>query len=351
MKKRWILAVYSAQDEEKAQLYRTVFEEHGYGWETDLKEQTLLLADAVLFLCRDDLFDDNRISDAFAFCLHRQIPVILAEKGTVSYMPDYTEEAEVYDASVLSFDDLAELLKEEPVQSEPPVVRRHTNRLAVLFAVLAFLGALWMIVRISPSVMPAEPAVSEVNLSDQYGDAVVQVWSIGSFGDRVYRGSGFAVSRNGDILTNAHVVDHPSSRYCIVYMDHVYNAEVTAVSGQTDLALLKTDQPVSSVLHFRSAAPEKNTPVFVIGYPEDQGKTVTEGIYDGTAFISDTADYEVIRVSLRQGNSGSPVCTYDGSVIGVASAVSTADQETGLMIPAEDCMVFLKDHVFLEEQP
>ena len=349
--KKWILAVYAGEDYEKSILYRTAFEMNGYGWETEVTDQTLILAAAVLFICRPGLFDDPARKEIYETCTRRNIPVILAEKRLLreGELPDEGETA--LDASMLSFDDLKEYLKEETAEEPQPKESKFFNYLSLVMIILVLLGMFWFVVRISPSadVSSAEP-VSQIQPEQNFGDAVVQVWSIGSFGNKVYRGSGFAVSTAGDIVTNAHVVDHPSSRYSVVYLDHVYNAEVSAVSRETDLALLKIDHGTDKFLRFSTQATEKNTPVYVIGYPESQGKTVTAGLYDGRTFPGTQTDYEIIITGLKQGNSGSPVCTNDGGVIGVASAVSADNEEIGLMIPAKECISFLKNYVFLEER-
>ena len=52
---------------------------------------------------------------------------------------------------------------------------------------------------------------------------------------------------------------------------------------------------------------------------------------------------------LEKGISGSPVVNEDMEAVGIASAVSLADENLSYMVPSEIAVEFLKDQIFLEK--
>ncbi|MCR5793981.1 MAG: serine protease [Solobacterium sp.] len=341
--KKQIGFLYTREDEQEICFYRQVFSKQGYRPLNDLKD--LYLCDAVLFLCNEGMADDPVCREALDTCLKRDIPVILAHSGRLPAEYDGIRER-AYDAAEISFDDLKQILypKEE---KKKPENERLMNRLSALFVFLLVTAAVLLIVFMSPGKDSRTRNMEEI-LLERYGDACVQVWSIGSFEDAVYRGSGFAVSADGYIVTNAHVIDHPSSRCRVIIGEKAYTAEVEAVSAENDIALLKADAHLPAVLQFSSEDTAEGTDVYTIGYPENDGRTAVSGTYDGTRVRSEAGvTYEVICCRLRQGSSGSPVMTEDGGVIGIAAATSTEHEGTGLIIPKDICTGFLKEYIFI----
>lgn len=336
--------VYRSEDEQEISLYRQVFSKKGYREIRDRKE--LYLCDAVLFLCREDLFFDPDCRKALDTCLRRDIPVILAKAGSLpAGYEDILNNA--YDASKISFDELERDLYPPKKKTKP----EDSQLISRIFAFVLFflvLAGIALIAILSPAGENSTAQDMQETILKRYENTCVQVWAIGSFDDAVYRGSGFAVSTDGYIVTNAHVIDHPSSRYKIVIKDRAYAAEVEAVYAEKDLALLKTDEHLSDILRFNSEDIKKGTDIYTIGYPENDGLTLINGAYEGTRVTFDSGiTYEVISCRLKKGCSGSPVMTHDGSVIGIASAVSTDDEDTGLIIPADICIAFLQEYIFI----
>ena len=342
--KKQVAFIYTVEDEQEICLYRQVFSERGY---TEIKDhKDLYLCDAVLFLCRAELSDDPRCREALDTCLKRDIPVILARSGSLPAEYGSIRDR-AYDAAKISFDDLRRCLQAKEGKKKPEN-ERFINRLSAVFIFLFVIAGIFLIALMSPrKESPAAKSAEEIIL-ERYGDACVQVWSIGSFEDAVYRGSGFAVSADGYIVTNAHVIDHPSSRYRVIVGNKTYTADVEAVSAKNDIALLKTDAHLPAVMHFCSGDTDEGETVFAIGYPENDGRTAVSGTYDGTRVTFGTGiTYEVICCPLRQGNSGSPVLNEEGGVIGIAAAVSTDHPGTSLIIPKDICTEFLREYIFM----
>lgn len=139
-------------------------------------------------------------------------------------------------------------------------------------------------------------------------------------------GSGFLVSQDGLIITNAHVVDGSPSVVTVVFKDgRQVPADVVGFAmGGTDLAAVKIQNrknlPALSLA--RSGSAKVGYRTFAIGSPldADNRDTCTQGSIsrirkDGTIQHSAT---------INPGNSGGPLLNAQGEVIGINTAVATA---------------------------
>jgi S1-C subfamily serine protease len=141
-------------------------------------------------------------------------------------------------------------------------------------------------------------------------------------GDGVY-GSGIVlVPRRGIILTNLHVVEEMRAPRITYYDGHVGVARVLETDKALDLALLEgspisgTPSVVGDAIDLRPAQA-----LYAIGSPRKLGFTVSRGIVsyvgrpmDGTRFIQ-------TDLPINEGNSGGPVLTARGEVVGVMSFI------------------------------
>jgi len=126
-------------------------------------------------------------------------------------------------------------------------------------------------------------------------------------------GSGFLVGP-GRILTAAHVVDGAVS-VAIVQNGVVVPATVVGVDVGQDLAMLSTRIMDGHVFTMASSVPAAGTAIAVVGHPLGEPLTITEGNVS-------RVDEELwpnlqLDVSASPGNSGGPVVTVDGSVVGI----------------------------------
>lgn len=346
----WITVIYNEERAQEASFYQRAFQERGYRWITDTAKDTLLLSDAAVFIWSEGLRADPHAQELLSLCRERKIPVLFVHYE-LSGLP---ADDQIMDAGKTSFEDFERALEE--IRSFPKVKRdREKDRRQNIFAaVLVFIAAAFLIGFLSKLLPPVSSAVSAEPVSEseeilsKYGNSVVQVWTIGSFGDSVFRGTGFAVTEDGYIVTNAHVVDHPSSRYRIVAGQEAMEAELTAVSEEQDIALLKVSGYFPQYLSFDDGEKEYGYILYAVGYPENKRKTAAEGYYLKERIENGKGRYEVIVMDLKPGNSGSPVIGRDGKVAGIASAVSKDNEEIGFMVPADVCMEFLKDKIFLK---
>jgi S1-C subfamily serine protease len=163
-------------------------------------------------------------------------------------------------------------------------------------------------------------------------------------------GSGFVYSRDGLIVTNAHVVPKGTSQITVIFANgdrvkgHVYSSNPGA-----DLALVKVDgyaklpPPVEFADSSRLQAGQW---AIAIGEPLALQKSVSVGVVSG--FNRDQPipdDNQQVRLfkgllqtsaPINRGNSGGPLVDYDGRVIGVnqSTANPAAAQGIGFAIPS-----------------
>ena len=136
-------------------------------------------------------------------------------------------------------------------------------------------------------------------------------------------GSGFAVSSNGHVITNHHVIDG-CQNVKIHHNGKSFSATVVTYDPQNDLALLKGDFRPSTVLSLSTNSPELLQDVYVAGYPFGRnvstGVKVTKGIISSLTGIGNNFSNIQIDAALQPGNSGGPIIDDKGNVVGVAVA-------------------------------
>ena len=139
-------------------------------------------------------------------------------------------------------------------------------------------------------------------------------------------GSGFIISKDGFILTNAHVVagsDEVTVRLADAKQE--YKAKVVGIDKRTDIALLKVDAKNLPVA--RLGTSEKLEPgdwVAAIGSPFGFANTITAGIVSAKErSLPDEMYVPFIQtdVAVNPGNSGGPLLNLAGEVVGVNSMI------------------------------
>lgn len=154
-------------------------------------------------------------------------------------------------------------------------------------------------------------------------------------------GSGFIISANGEILTNAHVVDGADTVTVILKDGRSFQGKVMGADPVTDVAVVKiqaNDLPVVAVGNSDQIKPGEWA--IAIGNPLGLDNTVTQGIISATGRSSSEIGVPDKRIEFIQtdaainpGNSGGPLLNQRGEVIGMNTAIIQGAQGLGFSIP------------------
>jgi serine protease Do len=138
-------------------------------------------------------------------------------------------------------------------------------------------------------------------------------------------GSGFIISNDGYVLTNAHVVAKATGVTVKLSDKREFKAKVVGIDPETDVAILKIDAKQLPVV--KIGDPNKMKPgnwVLAIGSPFGLENTITHGIISALSRdISDDKYVPFIQtdVPINPGNSGGPLINLKGEVIGVNAQI------------------------------
>ncbi|OGA23396.1 MAG: protease Do [Betaproteobacteria bacterium RIFCSPLOWO2_02_FULL_67_26] len=138
-------------------------------------------------------------------------------------------------------------------------------------------------------------------------------------------GSGFIISQDGYILTNAHVVDTADEITVKLTDKREFKAKVIGADRRTDIALIKID--ASGLPAVRFGDPGKlrvGEWVLAIGSPFGFENTVTAGIVSAKGRSLPQENYVPFiqtDVAVNPGNSGGPLFNLRGEVVGVNSQI------------------------------
>ena len=178
-----------------------------------------------------------------------------------------------------------------------------------------------------PDVVRAEQSVVKIQSANRCGRGI--------------EGSGFLFAPDR-VMTNAHVVagvDQPT----IEIGGNAVEGTVVYYDPDVDVAVIAVESGEVTALPFDLEV-EPKAGVAILGYPEDGPYDVQPGrvrseqrlrspnIYGDGAVIRDVLS---LRGSVRPGNSGGPVVSSGGDVVGVVFAASLTDSDTGYALTAE----------------
>ena len=165
------------------------------------------------------------------------------------------------------------------------------------------------------------------------------------------QGSGFVVSADGYIITNAHVVEN-AEIVTVRFTDRrEYKAKVVGTDKQSDIAVLKVDgKSLPTVKLGKSKEANVGEWVVAIGSPFGFENSVSAGIVSAKGRSLPDASYtQFIQtdVAVNPGNSGGPLVNLAGEVIGINSQIysrSGGVQGLSFAIPIETALS-VKDQI------
>ena len=188
------------------------------------------------------------------------------------------------------------------------------------------------------TVMPTS-GIGAVNNLQDVQKATIQIESVGTFVDpqegvvmnAAGRGSGFIIDPTGIAVTNNHVVT--GSALIKVWVNgesNPRNAQIIGVSECSDLAVIKIEGGNFSYLDWYNHSPTVGLEVYTAGFPLGEPQfSMTKGIIskinaDGQtnwASLDHTLSHDATQ---NPGNSGGPLVTADGKVVGITYAGAKA---------------------------
>ncbi len=141
------------------------------------------------------------------------------------------------------------------------------------------------------------------------------------------RGSGFIISEDGYVLTNAHVVSDAGAISVRLTDKREFKAKIIGTDKRTDLALLKIEaRGLPKIVQGNSNALKVGEWVIAIGSPFGFDSSVTAGIVSakGRSLPHESfIPFIQTDVAINPGNSGGPLFNMKGEVVGINSQIYT----------------------------
>jgi serine protease Do len=171
---------------------------------------------------------------------------------------------------------------------------------------------------------PADPGDSDDPLSQFFRHYQLPAPGRGAAPPSHGIGSGFIVSSDGYVLTNAHVVDDASEVTVKLTDRREFVAKVIGVDKRSDVALIKIAATGLPTVRFGDSSRLKPGQwVVAIGSPFGFENSVTAGVVSATARPLDENYVPFIQTdaAVNPGNSGGPLFNVDGQVIGINAQI------------------------------
>jgi S1-C subfamily serine protease len=245
------------------------------------------------------------------------------------------------------------------------------KRLGAFVALLVCLG---LIIGCGSNSSDSGPASESDSAASQQPEVVVEASSPGFDATRVYNeaspgvvtirsvfggsagaaeGSGFVLDKNGEIVTNAHVVTddssgerEPAKEVFVEFPDHdVLDAEIVGFDPFADVALLQVE-PDGFALHPLQLGNDHDLrvgqPVAAIGSPFGEQQSLSVGVVSATdRSVQSLTQFEIsgaiqTDASINPGNSGGPLLDAGARVIGINQQIETesgANDGVGFAVP------------------
>jgi serine protease Do len=184
-----------------------------------------------------------------------------------------------------------------------------------------------LVARVKPAVVSI---TTQMKLQAAGDDGDAQQMPLGVRPQRPHkveaRGSGFIVDADGTVVTNNHVVKDATSVSVTLDDGTELPAKIVGRDTRSDLAVLKVDagKPLPHIQLGDSGSVKVGEWVLAMGNPFGLGGTVTAGIVSALGRDIGSGPYDSflqVDAPINRGNSGGPLFTQDGRVVGVNTAI------------------------------
>lgn len=184
----------------------------------------------------------------------------------------------------------------------------------------------------------AETAFNKV--SDSVVGIVCYSDEITTVEDCSSQGSGIIITKDGYVVTNAHVIGNSKTAYLIQVVTSdgkTYDAGVVGFDTRTDIAVLKMDdaKDLKPATFGNSEEIELGEDIIAVGNPGglDYQNSITKGVVSAVnRELSSTSLVKYIQTdaAINPGNSGGPIVNLYGQVIGIATSKIVSEQYEGM---------------------
>jgi len=195
-------------------------------------------------------------------------------------------------------------------------------------------------------VKDPNPALASSAIVTKVHPSVLKVYSEAFSCSRGMEGSGFVYAPH-HMLTNAHVVAGADKVRVVAPSGDQVDATVVVFDSSRDVAVLYVPDLDSPALPFVSQPASTNDEAIVLGYPGDGGYTARSATVGDLQKVSGRDIYGTKRVEreiysvksiVRSGNSGGPLITPAGAVLGIVFATSYDSPDTGFVLTDGEVM-------------
>jgi len=166
-----------------------------------------------------------------------------------------------------------------------------------------------------------------------------------------FRGTGFAITSNGYIVTDYHVVQNADSVYVQNADGKSFRTRIVYVEPETDIAILQIADTSFTNLgtlpySIKKGDSDIGENVYTLGYPRDAMVFGIGYVTAATGFTNDksndTTTYQV-SIDVNRGNSGSPLIDSKGNLIGIINAKETNVQGANFAVKSSYLLKAIQD--------
>jgi serine protease Do len=163
-----------------------------------------------------------------------------------------------------------------------------------------------------------------------------------------FTGSGFALNKEGYVLTSYHVVADASSIYISNENFAQLKMKVVYTNPKLDMAVLKVDDkdfigfkeiPYS----LRKSVADPGEKVYTLGYPREDMVFGEGSVSSYTGYEGDTSAYQ-ISIPVNPGNSGGPLFDAQGNLIGIVSGRNSSADGASFAVKSKWIADDIKEH-------